>query len=177
VSRVLVLGGSRSGKSAFAESLLADAADVVYVATAAERPDDAEWMQRITAHRDRRPSDWTTVETGELATVLAADGPPVLIDSITSWLARLMDESGYWTTAPAEVPPAAHSEWAEQFCSLWGSTQRRAVAVSDEVGSGIVPETVSGRRFRDALGELNQRLAATADEVHLVVAGIALRLK
>ena len=177
MSRVLVLGGSPSGKSAFAESLLADATEVEYVATAAARPDDEEWAQRIAGHRNRRPSHWRTVETGDLAAVLTADGPPVLVDSITAWLARMMDEHGCWTAAATDRPPPAHSEWAEQLCSLWGSTQRHVVAVSDEVGSGVVPGTESGRRFRDALGELNQQLAAGADEVHLVVAGIPLRLK
>lgn len=176
MSRVLVLGGSRSGKSAFAESLLADVTEVEYVATAADRPDDEEWTRRIAVHRARRPSAWRTVETADVAAVLAADGPPVLVDSITGWLARTMDETGYWS-APVDTPPPAHPEWAEQLCSRWGSTQRRVVAVSDEVGSGIVPETEAGRRFRDALGELNQRLAAAADEVYLVVAGIPLRLR
>ena len=177
MSRVLVLGGSRSGKSAFAESLLAGATEVEYVATAAARPDDEEWTQRIALHRERRPNNWRTVETGDLAAVLASDGPPVLVDSITTWLARMMDEHGYWAAAATDRPPPAHAEWAEQLCSLWGSTQRHVVVVSDEVGSGIVPATGSGRRFRDALGELNQRLAAIADEVHLVVAGLPLRLK
>ena len=176
MTRILVLGGSRSGKSAFAESLLADAARVDYVATAADRPGDDEWAERIAAHRARRPSSWRTVETGDLGAVLAGDGAPALIDSITTWLARTMDETAYWS-APAGEPSAAHPEWAEQLCSLWGSTPRRVVAVSDEVGSGIVPETESGRRFRDTLGELNQRLAATADEVYLVVAGLPLRLR
>jgi adenosylcobinamide kinase/adenosylcobinamide-phosphate guanylyltransferase len=176
VSRILVLGGSRSGKSAFAESLVADAVEVEYVATAAGRPDDVEWARRIAAHRARRPSTWHTIETVDLATVLAADGPPVLIDSITTWLARTMDETGCWSAAPAS-PPLAYTEGVEQLCALWGSTQRPVVAVSDEVGSGIVPDTESGRRFRDALGELNQRLAASADEVYLVVAGIPLRLR
>jgi adenosylcobinamide kinase/adenosylcobinamide-phosphate guanylyltransferase len=176
VTRVLVLGGARSGKSAFAESLLADAPDVEYVATAAGRPDDEEWARRIAAHRARRPGGWRTTETGDLAAVLAVDGPAVLIDSITAWLARIMDDTGYWS-GPAAGPADAHPEWAEQLCSLWVGTPRRAVAVSDEVGSGIVPETAAGRRFRDALGELNQRLAATADGVYLVVAGIPLRVK
>lgn len=174
MSRVLVLGGSRSGKSAFAESLLADVAEVEYVATATARADDTEWTQRVAAHRARRPSTWHTTETGDLTLLLAADGPPVLIDSITTWAARAMDETGYWAEPPRR---AAYSWCAEQLCSLWGSTRRRVVAVSDEVGSGIVPETESGRLFRDALGDLNQQLAASADEVYLVVAGVPLRLR
>jgi adenosylcobinamide kinase / adenosylcobinamide-phosphate guanylyltransferase len=176
VSRVLVLGGSRSGKSAYAESLLADAPVVEYVATAAERPNDAEWTDRVAAHRARRPAGWRTLETGDPAAVLAADGPPVLLDSITAWLARLMDDTGCWSV-PGGPLPAAYSQGAEQLCTHWGSTRRRVVAVSDEVGSGVVPETASGRLFRDELGMINQRLAATAHEVVLVVAGIPLRLR
>jgi adenosylcobinamide kinase/adenosylcobinamide-phosphate guanylyltransferase len=147
---------------------------VAYVATAVRSPDDAEWAARIAAHRTRRPAGWRTVETGDVAAVLRAAGPPMLVDSITAWLARTMDDSDCWTAAEL---PAAYTQRAEQLCSLWGSTPRRVVAVSDEVGSGIVPETAAGRRFRDELGALNQRLAAAADEVHLVVAGLALRLK
>jgi len=163
VSRILVLGGSRSGKSAFAESLLAGAADVDYVATAAARPGDDEWTQRIAAHQARRPEQWKTIETSDVAAVLAADGPPVLIDSITLWVAGALDEQ--------------LAQRADDLCAAWETTSRSAVAVSDEVGSGVVPDSESGRLFRDALGELNQRLAASADEVYLVVAGVPLRLR
>jgi adenosylcobinamide kinase/adenosylcobinamide-phosphate guanylyltransferase len=164
--RILVLGGTRSGKSGFAESLLADAAEVEYVATAAADATDEEWTRRIAAHQARRPAGWHTIETDDIAAVLAAPGPAVLVDSITLWLARSLDGAA-----------AAHAERAEQLCSLWVSTPRHVVAVTDEVGQGVVPETPAGRRFRDELGTLNQRLAATADEVHLVVAGIPLRLR
>jgi adenosyl cobinamide kinase/adenosyl cobinamide phosphate guanylyltransferase len=164
VTKVLVLGGSRSGKSRFAESLLAGEPAVDYVATAADRPDDAEWTERIRIHRDRRPPTWRTIETGEVAVVLAEPGPAVLVDSITLWLARAMDGDDL-------------AERADELCIAWAGTPRHGVLVSDEVGSGVVPATESGRRFRDALGLLNQRLAAAADEVHLVVAGIPLRLR
>ncbi|MDT4920665.1 MAG: adenosylcobinamide kinase / adenosylcobinamide-phosphate guanylyltransferase [Pseudonocardiales bacterium] len=176
MSRVLVLGGSRSGKSAFAESLLAGAGEVEYVATAAHRPNDDEWAHRIAAHRARRPAGWRTVETGDLAGVLGATGGPVLIDSVTAWLARTMDETGCWA-APPGAPPAECAERIDLLCTRWASAARDVVAVSDEVGSGVVPETASGRLFCDSLGALNQRLAAAADEVQLVVAGIPLRLK
>ena len=161
MSRTLVLGGSRSGKSAFAESLLADAPAVDYVATAAAAPDDAEWTARIAAHRARRPPHWSTLETSDVAEVLRRDGGAVLIDSITLWLSAGLDD-------PARV---------DDLCGAWEVSARRVVAVSDEVGSGVVPATDIGRRFRDALGVLNQRLAAAADDVYLVVAGLALRLK
>jgi adenosylcobinamide kinase / adenosylcobinamide-phosphate guanylyltransferase len=161
VSRTLVLGGSRSGKSAFAESLLAGAPAVDYVATAVADGSDAEWAARIAAHRARRPPHWRTVETSDVGGVLRRGGAPVLIDSITLWLAAALDD-------PKRV---------DDLCAAWQASARRVVAVSDEVGSGVVPASDAGRRFRDALGLLNQRLAAAADDVHLVVAGLPLRLK
>jgi adenosylcobinamide kinase / adenosylcobinamide-phosphate guanylyltransferase len=168
------VGGSRSGKSGFAETLLESEPAVDYVATAAERPDDAEWTQRIHAHRERRPADWRTVETGDVTAVLATSGPAVLVDSITTWLAREMDAAGCWTGAERSGELA---ERVDALCWAWAVTPRFAVAVSDEVGLGVVPETPAGRRFRDELGLLNQRLAAAADAMHLVVAGIPLQLR
>jgi len=161
VSRTLVLGGSRSGKSAFAESLLADVPAVEYVATALADPGDVEWTARIAAHRARRPPRWSTLETSDIAGVLRRDGVPVLIDSITLWLSADLDDPGR----------------VDDLCTAWDASARRVVAVSDEVGSGVVPASEAGRRFRDALGLLNQRLATAADDVHLVVAGLSLRLK
>ena len=161
MSRTLVLGGNRSGKSAFAESLLADAPAVDYVATAVPDPGDAEWTARIAAHRARRLPNWATLETTDVAAVLRRAGGPLLIDSITLWLSAALDD-------PARV---------DDLCAAWQATTRRVVVVSDEVGSGVVPMTDAGRRFRDALGLLNQRLAGAADDVHLVVAGLPLRLK
>jgi adenosylcobinamide kinase/adenosylcobinamide-phosphate guanylyltransferase len=172
--RVLVLGGSRSGKSAYAESLLTGEPRVDYVATAVQCEHDDEWTERIRAHRRRRPPAWTTHETADVAAVLSRQGAPVLVDSITTWLARAMDDCGCWTGAER---PGALAERAEQLCAVWASTVRVAVAVSDEVGLGVVPESSAGRRFRDELGAVNQRLAAAADEVHLVVAGLPLRLR
>ncbi len=164
MTTVLVLGGNRSGKSGFAESLLAAEPVVDYVATAAHRPGDVEWTQRIAAHRARRPVAWTTVETTDLAAVLKRAGPAVLIDSVTLWLGGALNGDDL-------------RDRTDELCAAWAETSRFAVAVSDEVGSGVVPETASGRRFRDELGLLNQRLADVADEVHLVVAGTSLRLR
>jgi adenosylcobinamide kinase/adenosylcobinamide-phosphate guanylyltransferase len=164
VTRVLVLGGARSGKSGFAESLVAEVAQVEYVATGRARPGDAEWTERIRAHQARRPAGWRTTETGDLAAVLRADGPPVLLDSITTWLSALL-----------ETPDVDHA--TDALVAAWAACTREVVAVSDEVGLGVVPATEQGRDFRDLLGALNQRLAAGADEVHLVVAGIPMRLR
>jgi adenosylcobinamide kinase / adenosylcobinamide-phosphate guanylyltransferase len=177
--RVLVLGGSRSGKSRFAEQYLGAAIPVTYVATAPDYPGDADWAQRVQRHRDRRPASWLTVETDDPAGILdqAAHGAPVLIDSVTTWLSRVMDECACWDD---ELPAESGERLAAALDGLvgaWESTDAFTVAVSDEVGSGIIPESTAVRRFRDMLGDVNQGLAAQADEVWLVTAGIPLRLR
>ena len=174
MSRVLVLGGSRSGKSAHAESLVADLDDVVYLATSLSDPADDEWAARVAAHRARRPAGWTTLETTAPSELLRRG--TVLVDSITTWVAALMDETGVWD----ETDTAALERLARRCDALvdsWVMTPAHVVAVSDEVGLGVVPETRSGRLFRDTLGVVNQRLAATADEVWFVVAGLPQRLR
>ena len=177
--RVLVLGGSRSGKSRFAEQYLGSGVAVTYVATAPDYPGDDEWAHRVRQHRVRRPASWSTVETGDPATLLdrADDGVPVLVDSITTWLSRVMDDCGCWDEELTAQAGERLSAALDALAGAWAHTGALVVAVSDEVGSGIVPESVPVRRFRDALGELNQRLAAASDEVWLVTAGIPLRLR
>ncbi len=156
--RVLITGGARSGKSQEAERRLAGAPEVTYVATAQEYPDDAEWSARLAAHRARRPAHWCTVETAVLAPLLREPGPPLLIDCLGLWLAR-------------------ESEDPDALVEAWRACQREVVLVTNEVGSGVVPATESGRAFRDGLGRLNARIAAEADEVWHCVAGVACRLK
>src|SRR5215203_1366101 len=96
--RVLVLGGARSGKSSYAERLLGRERSVEYVACGASPDaDDAEWADRVAMHRARRPASWTTLETIDLPAVLSSPGPPVLVDCLTTWLARVMDDCGVWT--------------------------------------------------------------------------------
>jgi adenosylcobinamide kinase/adenosylcobinamide-phosphate guanylyltransferase len=164
--RVLITGGARSGKSAEAERRLLAEPAVVYVATSAPPdPTDTEWTARIAAHRARRPAAWTTVETLDLAPLLRSPGPPLLIDGVGLWVAALLDD-------PAELATRA-----SELVEAWRHTARRVVAVTDEVGSGVVPATAAGRRFRDALGRLNAELAAASDEVWQVVAGTAIRLR
>jgi uroporphyrin-III C-methyltransferase len=176
--KVLVLGGSRSGKSGHAERLAAGADSVAYVATSTARPDDPEWQARVERHRRRRPATWSTHETRDLAGLFTAGTTvTLLVDSITTWLAGVMDDCGCWVDP---VPPDAEkllTAELEELVAAWQTAPRRVIAVSDEVGSGVVPPTESGRRFRDVLGELNQRLAAAADEVWLVTAGIPVRLR
>jgi adenosylcobinamide kinase/adenosylcobinamide-phosphate guanylyltransferase len=177
--RTLVLGGARSGKSATAERLLAAEPEVCYVATSSETTDDQEWTARIAAHRARRPASWSTVETTALAELLRsrdADDPPLLIDCLTVWLSRVIDEAGLWVVADdvaAKEAGLALAARVDDFVEAWRTTRARVIAVSNEVGSGIVPEHRSGRRFRDELGALNARIAAVSDDVLLVTAGLA----
>ena len=173
MSKVLVLGGSRSGKSAHAESLLAGVPEVTYLATSAPSDDDAEWAQRVAAHRARRPAGWTTVETTAPSELLRTG--IVLVDSVTTWVAALMDETGVWSDEPGALERLAGR--CDALVNAWAMTPAHVVAVSDEVGLGVVPETRSGRLFRDTLGAVNQRLAGTADEVWFVVAGLPQRLR
>jgi adenosylcobinamide kinase/adenosylcobinamide-phosphate guanylyltransferase len=181
--RTLVLGGARSGKSAAAERLLASEPNVVYVATAVDDPDDPEWAGRIATHRARRPAHWSTIETGDLAALLRHrqfNDPPLLIDCLTVWLARVIDEVGLWS-APDEVAEKAAevalAATIDDFIAALRSTPARVVAVSNEVGNGIVPEHRSGRRFRDELGILNARVAAVCERALLVTAGISTDLR
>ncbi|MDL4819845.1 bifunctional adenosylcobinamide kinase/adenosylcobinamide-phosphate guanylyltransferase [Actinomadura opuntiae] len=168
--RTLLLGGSRSGKSAEAEMRLAGCPDVLYVATGPARDDDPEWTRRVEAHRSRRPAWWTTAETTDLAGVLASASGAVLVDGIGTWLAAAMDDAGAWDD-PARALPAV-----DDLVAAWRGTAARVVAVSDEVGFSLVPTTPSGRAFRDMIGMVNQRLAAESEEAALVVAGRVLEL-
>src|SRR5581483_1802022 len=176
--RVLVLGGARSGKSAVAEKMLAGPAAVDYVATGAPAGSgDAEWDTRVREHQQRRPPHWRTLETLALDEVLARRGTdaPALVDCLTVWLARVMDEDGAW-----DGGQDAHDRLSarlDRLVGAWQDTRREVVAVSNEIGAGVVPPTASGRRFRDELGRLNARIAATSDEVWYCTAGIPRRLR
>ena len=179
----LVLGGARSGKSAFAERLLIEDEVVLYAATAPRYEGDAEWADRITRHRERRPSTWRTVELGEtpaqLADLLLTADRTVLVDSLTLWLTAAMDAVGAWDDEAWDegTPRNALGQLVSDLIDAYANSARSVVMVSDEVGLSVVPESAGTRRFRDELGRLNQALAATADEVTLVVAGIPVRLK
>jgi adenosylcobinamide kinase/adenosylcobinamide-phosphate guanylyltransferase len=172
-----VLGGARSGKSSFAERLLAGEREVDYVACGPVADDsDPEWADRVALHRARRPASWRTVETLAVAEVLGEPGPPVLVDCLTTWLARVMDDCGVWTEEPGADGRLGTS--VDELVDAWTAAHRRVVAVSNEVGSGIVPATPSGRRFRDELGALNARVAAAASpRVWLLTAGVPQRLR
>jgi adenosylcobinamide kinase/adenosylcobinamide-phosphate guanylyltransferase len=185
--RALVLGGARSGKSAFAERLLADDPEVLYAATAPRYEGDAEWAERVARHRELRPASWQTVEVGgapeQLAALLRTAQRTVLLDSLTLWLTVAMDAVGAWDDeawtggAANGGPRAALEALVTDLVDAYATSAGSVVAVSDEVGFGVVPESAGTRRFRDELGRLNQAVAAAADEVSLVVAGIPVRLK
>lgn len=163
----LVLGGAASGKSAYAEGMVvATGRPRAYVATA--EAGDAEMAARIARHRASRGPGWRTVEAprdvaGALAA--AAPGEAVLLDSVTVWLGNLL-------VAGADLEAAA-----DGLLGALAACPAPCVAVSDEVGGGIVPDNALARAFRDALGRLNQRLAAEADVAVLVTAGLPLALK
>ena len=163
----LVLGGTRSGKSTFAEALAQEHARCVYVATA-EHVDD-EMARRIAAHRARRGKDWRTVEAPlRLAEAIRQESAPrtcLLVDCLTVWLGNLMHHGH-------EVD-AAREALLESLRAASGP----AVLVGNEVGLGIVPDNAMARAFRDHAGRLNQAVARAAERVYFVAAGLPVRLK
>ena len=167
----LILGGARSGKSHFAETLIMrHAAPWLYVATA--QAFDDEMAERIAGHRARRGPGWTTVEAPlDLAGALEPEGRsgrPVLVDCLTLWLSNIM-------LADRAIEAETDRLLAVLARRLPGAAP--LVLVSNEVGLGIVPDNALARRFRDAQGVLNQRVAAAADHVVLMTAGLPLVLK
>ncbi|MGK5729910.1 bifunctional adenosylcobinamide kinase/adenosylcobinamide-phosphate guanylyltransferase [Streptomyces sp. URMC 124] len=176
--RTLVLGGARSGKSVEAERRLEAFPDVLYVATGGTRPGDADWSARVALHRERRPGSWRTAETCDLVPLLAEEGPPLLLDCLSLWLTDAMDSVGAWDDESwADGGADALAARVAELVAAVRATRRTVVAVSNEVGSGVVPATASGRRFRDELGRLNAAVAGECEHVLLVVAGQALTLR
>lgn len=170
--RSLVLGGARSGKSREAERMLAAEPSVTYVATAYPAELDDEWAERVRLHRDRRPSHWETLETLDLVALLDKPGPPLLVDCLTLWLTRVMDAHDAWSDdAWAAGAEQAVDAEVEALAAAWRTTERRVVAVSNEVGQGVVPESAAGRRFRDQMGRLNARIASVTEDVRWCTAG------
>jgi len=164
-----VLGGARSGKSAFAQSLALDSpAPRVYLATAEAL--DAEMRERIAAHRSTRGDGWITIEEPlDLAgRITKLDTGSVLIDCITLWITNLMTAG----RADAEILKAV-----DGLACAAAQTSVRVIMVSNEVGGGIVPENALARRFRDIAGTTNQRLAAASSAAYLLAAGIPMKLK
>jgi adenosylcobinamide kinase/adenosylcobinamide-phosphate guanylyltransferase len=158
-----------------AEGLLAGVASATYVATARRDPGDAEWTARIAEHVARRPATWHTVEPTDVAAVLrdaSAGDPPILVDDLATWLTGVLDDTGAWDGSLAGARKAG-----AELVDAVGVCRAELVVVSAEVGLGVVPETRSGRLFRDELGALNAAVADRCTDVVLLIAGIPLRLK
>jgi adenosylcobinamide kinase/adenosylcobinamide-phosphate guanylyltransferase len=171
---ILVLGGVRSGKSRWAEQLAAAHPPVTYLATA--QAGDAEMVQRIAAHRRRRPADWQTVEEPwDVVQAIQSQvtSGSVLVECLSLWVTNLLlglpDRAG-----------KTDGEILAEIDALVAVPQvaaARVIVVSHEVGCGLMPANALARRFGDLLGEANQRLAASASEVYGCVAGMPLRIK
>ena len=190
---VLVTGGARSGKSAFAEERLVDRERVCYIATGLPRGEDPEWQERIRLHQERRPASWTTQEQyAGLADWLREQSYPVyLLDCATLLTSnRLFDLIAQHFPDKLELTEEhflsrqeqsfllqlLEEEWQELLSAI-RQTDAECWIVTDEVGLGIVPETRLGRFFRDVQGKINQLIAKEASEAYLVICGLAQQLK
>lgn len=173
--RTLVTGGVRSGKSRAAELAIGEDREVTYIATG-PRVDDPDWAVRVAAHRDRRPGHWSTVETLDLADALAALQGPALVDCLGTWLTGTLDELAAWQAPTGDWEDELRARM-DAVVAAWSSCPHDLVAVTNEVGWGVVAEHRSGRIFADWLGRLNQQMAHASDQVLLVVAGQVLTVK
>jgi len=190
---VLVTGGARSGKSAFAEEQLADRERVCYIATGLPRGEDPEWQERIRLHQERRPASWMTQEQyAGLADWLREQSHPVyLLDCATLLTSNrlfdliaqhfpdkleLTEENFLSRQEQSFLLQLLEEEWQELLSTI-RQTDAECWIVTDEVGLGIVPETRLGRFFRDVQGKINQLIAKEASEAYLVICGLAQQLK
>ena len=176
----LVLGGVRSGKSAFAEGLAAEfGRNVLYVATGVET--DAEMAERIRRHRESRPESWSTLEEpAELAVRIESEVTgdwaydAVLIDSLDLWVSNILLKH---EADSSECTEEAMNSGLQHLLQVAERSPAAFIMVSSEVGHSLVPSEPLGRRFQDLMGLANQRVAAAADQVFLVVAGIPTRIR
>lgn len=175
--RVLITGGSRSGKSTEAELRLLAEPEVLYAATGPRADSsDPEWAERVAHHVRRRPWWWHTEETRDLVSLLRSSHGAVLVDCLGTWLSGAMERHGLWDESPPEDAEERLEAEVGDLLEAWRATRAYAVAVTNEVGSGVVPATRSGRLFRDRLGWLNQWIGAESEEVVLTTAGRVLEL-
>ncbi|MEM7555495.1 MAG: bifunctional adenosylcobinamide kinase/adenosylcobinamide-phosphate guanylyltransferase [Cyanobacteria bacterium P01_A01_bin.84] len=166
---ILVTGPARSGKSEWAENLAVQSQKkVIYVATAIIDPADKDWEQRIQQHQQRRPSNWTTLEVPSELSVTLADANPnncVLVDSLGTWVANLLEESDdTW------------NKIVEEFVETIKLIAADMIFVAEEAGWGVIPAYPVGRIFRDRLGSLVRQLGAVSHDVYLVTGGHVLNL-
>lgn len=170
----LILGGVRAGKSTYAQQLASKGERVLFVATA--EADDAEMQARIEAHSESRPPDWDTLEEPE--DLVAAMEPvlhrydTVLLDCLTLWVSNLLLGDQNTESARKDILPQA-----QRLLELYRNAETSWIVVSNEVGLGVVPPTKLGRVFADELGRVNQLVAAEADDVYFMAAGLPLELK
>lgn len=166
-----ILGGTASGKSAYAESLFNSAKRALYLATFDPTTDDLEMRRRIAVHQARRSAKWRLIEAPlelprTLQSLAAEEAPPILIDSVSLWLANLNCKN-------AEQGEAATAELLAAIKTVGG----QLVIVADECGMGTIAAERVARNFAEFGGDLNRRLAAAADEVILVVGGLPMAIK
>ena len=170
----LILGGIRSGKSSFAQELAASGDRVLFVATA--EPLDPEMEARIRAHKESRPDHWDTLEEPlELASVLATVlhfYDTVLLDCLTVWVSNQLLSSSNFKTSRRDIPSEV-----EALLDVYRKGDGSWIIVSNEVGLGLVATTELGRVFTDELGRVNRLIAAEADIVYFMAAGLPLRIK
>lgn len=181
---ILITGGARSGKSSFAEQLVADMGqEIAYIATA--RAFDAEMEDRIAKHRVQRPAAWQTFESPtQPSQVVATQGnrfDVLLLDCLTVMITnRMLAQEIDWETPTVAEMNAVEADILGEISALLDAAvagRAHLVAVTNEVGYGIVPISPLSRFFRDCAGRVNQRMAAAAGEVYLVVSGIPVRIK
>ena len=170
----LILGGVRAGKSTYAQKLASKGGRVLFVATA--EAGDSDMQTRIEAHRKSRPSDWHTIEepidlVGAL-TPLLDRYDTVLLDCLTLWVSNLLLRGQDADSSREDIPSET-----QRLLELYRSADASWIVVSNEVGLGVVPPTKLGRVFADELGRVNQLVAAEADDVYFMAAGLPLKLK
>ncbi len=175
----LITGGARSGKSQFAESILKDKKDVVYIATS--KVYDEEMKERVELHKESRPNLWRTFEgTYDLEEALGEERY-YLLDCVTVLTSNIMfDISKDVEYIDYKMQAEIEDKVMDELEALIGTIKKRGadlILVTNEIGSGLVPEHHVSRVFRDVQGRINQRLGQIADEVHLVACGIPVKIK
>ncbi|PKK39165.1 Adenosylcobinamide kinase [Clostridiaceae bacterium JG1575] len=179
--RIFITGGARSGKSSYAESLLADEVDVLYLATG--QAVDEEMVQRIARHKARRNPKWRThegiMDLGK--TIRESAASHILLDCVTNWVSNLIFLKEEWPDPLPEKQKNAlyeeiQSEVRDVLAAVEG-TQKTLILVSNEVGMGLVSEYALGRLFVDFSGFIHQYIAQQCDEVYFMVAGLPLKVK
>lgn len=170
MTTTLVLGGTRSGKSRYAQSLLDENTPVTFIAPG-HRPtqDDPEWEARLEAHRQSRPAAWSTVETADITRAIIRARGPVLVDCLGGWVTRLIDDASAWDDRERALDVVRQQ--TEELAAVWMYSPADVVAVSNEVGMQVVPDNAAARLFQDALGHVNVTISSVSQRVQLLLAG------